>query len=237
MTTAALLYFSKGHKEIILSGRTAAYRASILQDPNFLEAFTNDYWRGQYRLDSGDDVFISKWIYCHKWKACYQVEKEFEVFTTVKADHNYLKQLIRWQRNSARYRLRGGYSMQQMNLEYFRNLIVQTILSNFHNDLYLLLDLFTVLAIGLCLYFGSLGKFWAADRPQPATRAIALEYFAFNCTLEILANARHLARFPTQLKFLPTLAIYGHIRGYATIYAYFTLYQVSYFFLILTNTI
>ena len=46
-----------------LSGRTVGYRAEILKDEAFLSSFTNDYWRGTYLLDSGDDTFITRWLY------------------------------------------------------------------------------------------------------------------------------------------------------------------------------
>ncbi|GAA6060740.1 hypothetical protein JCM10212_003784 [Sporobolomyces blumeae] len=44
-----------------LSGRTAAYRSIILKDPAFMTEFTNDYWRGKYHLNSGDDKFLTRW--------------------------------------------------------------------------------------------------------------------------------------------------------------------------------
>jgi hypothetical protein len=48
----------------ILSGATGVYRAEILQNKDFLHAFTNDYWRGK-KLDVGDDTFISRWLLKH----------------------------------------------------------------------------------------------------------------------------------------------------------------------------
>lgn len=45
-----------------ISGRTAAYRAAIVQDPEFQHRFTNEYWLGLWRLNSGDDQFMSRWV-------------------------------------------------------------------------------------------------------------------------------------------------------------------------------
>lgn len=42
-----------------LSGRTAAYRVHILKSPEFTHAFVNDYWLGNFLLDSRDDTFIN----------------------------------------------------------------------------------------------------------------------------------------------------------------------------------
>ncbi|KAE9382365.1 hypothetical protein BT96DRAFT_745432, partial [Gymnopus androsaceus JB14] len=45
-----------------LSGRTAAYRTIILKDPDSLHGFTHDYWLGKYRLNLGDDKFLTRWL-------------------------------------------------------------------------------------------------------------------------------------------------------------------------------
>ena len=45
-----------------ISGRIAAYRAGIVQDLNFQECFTNEYWLGIWRLNSGDDQFVTNWV-------------------------------------------------------------------------------------------------------------------------------------------------------------------------------
>jgi hypothetical protein len=49
-----------------LSGRTAAYRTQIVKDPEFQEGFLNEFWLGKYHQHSGDDKFLTRWLYSHR---------------------------------------------------------------------------------------------------------------------------------------------------------------------------
>jgi cellulose synthase/poly-beta-1,6-N-acetylglucosamine synthase-like glycosyltransferase len=50
-----------------ISGRTCAYRTSILQDVNFTNGFTNEkWWFGQYQLNADDDNFLTRWMVSHQ---------------------------------------------------------------------------------------------------------------------------------------------------------------------------
>ena len=89
-----------------LSGRTAAYRASILKDQSFLQKFTNDMWRGKYRLDSGDDTFITRWLYSQGWGVQIQTSPMANIETTVLDSAGFIKQQLRWTRNSRRSSIR-----------------------------------------------------------------------------------------------------------------------------------
>ena len=85
-----------------LSGRTAAYRASILKNESFLQSFTNDMWRGKYRLDSGDDTFITRWLYSQGWSIQIQTSSMANIDTIVLDSADFIKQQLRWTRNSWR---------------------------------------------------------------------------------------------------------------------------------------
>lgn len=85
-----------------LSGRTAAYRAVIIKDKAFLEAFTNDYWGPGQRLDSGDDTFITSWIQDKGWLAVLQIAPEADIIAFAMPFKSVLRQWIRWTRNSKR---------------------------------------------------------------------------------------------------------------------------------------
>lgn len=85
-----------------ISGRTAVYRTKILSDPKFEEAFVNEKWRGKYPLHSGDDKFITRWLVKHSWKMRLQNHKEACLQTTFKNDSKFLKQVLRWTRNTWR---------------------------------------------------------------------------------------------------------------------------------------
>ena len=90
-----------------LSGRTAAYRTVILKDPDFLHGFTHDYWLGKYQLNSGDDKFLTRWMVSHGWSTYVQCCKEAELLSTMKPNWRFLKQVLRWTRNTWRSDLRS----------------------------------------------------------------------------------------------------------------------------------
>ncbi|KAI8073332.1 glycosyltransferase like family 2-domain-containing protein [Gongronella butleri] len=85
-----------------ISGRTAAYRTVILKDPGFQHAFTNDYWRKKYLLNSGDDKFLTRWMVSHGWSTHMQVCKGAELQSTFKDNWRFMKQILRWTRNTWR---------------------------------------------------------------------------------------------------------------------------------------
>ncbi|KIK69474.1 glycosyltransferase family 2 protein [Collybiopsis luxurians FD-317 M1] len=90
-----------------LSGRTAAYRTIILRDPEFLYGFTHDYWLGKYQLNSGDDKFLTRWMVSHGWSTYVQCCKEAELLSTMKPNWRFLKQVLRWTRNTWRSDMRS----------------------------------------------------------------------------------------------------------------------------------
>jgi len=90
-----------------LSGRTAAYRTVILKDPEFLHGFTHDYWLDKYQLNSGDDKFLTRWMVSHGWSTYVQCCKEAELLSTMKPNWRFLKQVLRWTRNTWRSDMRS----------------------------------------------------------------------------------------------------------------------------------
>ena len=84
-----------------LSGRTVAYRTSILQDETFTFGFTHETW-GSYQLNADDDNFITRWMFTHGWKIAMQYHKAAEVQTTLEDGPRYLKQCLRWIRSNWR---------------------------------------------------------------------------------------------------------------------------------------
>jgi hypothetical protein len=91
-----------------LSGRTVAYRSSILQDDAFTHGFTNEEWR-TCQLNADDDNFITRWLYSHNWKIAMQYHKEAEVQTTLEASPKYLNQCLRWVRSNWRSNLKSMF--------------------------------------------------------------------------------------------------------------------------------
>jgi len=93
-----------------LSGRTAAYRTVILKDPEFIHGFTHDYWLDKYHLNSGDDKFLTRWMVSHGWSTYIQCCKEAELLSTMKPNWRFLKQVLRWTRNTWRSDMRSLFT-------------------------------------------------------------------------------------------------------------------------------
>ncbi|KAI9824626.1 MAG: hypothetical protein M1832_001716 [Thelocarpon impressellum] len=93
-----------------LSGRTAAYRTRILQDPAFTYGFTHEYWLYRYQLNADDDNFITRWMLSHGWKTHVQYCREAELRTTLEGNPKFLRQCLRWSRSNWRSNLRSMIS-------------------------------------------------------------------------------------------------------------------------------
>ncbi|PWY64853.1 polysaccharide synthase [Aspergillus eucalypticola CBS 122712] len=83
--------------QTVLTGRTAAYRASILKDPEYLSAFTNEYWLGRYRMHCGDDQFATRWLLNHGWEG--RIQTGATIYSEALSDSRHIKQTLRWARN------------------------------------------------------------------------------------------------------------------------------------------
>jgi cellulose synthase/poly-beta-1,6-N-acetylglucosamine synthase-like glycosyltransferase len=94
------------HGMTCLSGRTAAYRAEILQTEQFIHSFTHEYWMRRYLLDTGDDVFVTHWLYSRGWKIRLQKDARAAISTIENNTSDYIYQLLRWSRNSKRMQIR-----------------------------------------------------------------------------------------------------------------------------------
>lgn len=85
-----------------LSGRTAVYRREILSDSALQDSFINEKWMGKYYLHSGDDKFLTRWLVSHDWQMGFQMHQDAMLRTTFKPNWYFLKQLLRWTRNTWR---------------------------------------------------------------------------------------------------------------------------------------
>ena len=85
-------------------GPTAAYRASILQDPGLLVAFPGETWNG-HKLNAGDDQFLCRWVENHDWETRFLPAHEAVAYTGTRKDWTLLLQLLRWSRGDWRSNL------------------------------------------------------------------------------------------------------------------------------------
>ncbi|RYP82002.1 hypothetical protein DL769_001759 [Monosporascus sp. CRB-8-3] len=78
-----------------LVGRTMLARATAVQNPELLDALTNEFWRGK-KINTGGDSFLTRWLHTKGWKFCIQNAPEAEVLPVVERDATSVKQLVRW---------------------------------------------------------------------------------------------------------------------------------------------
>jgi hypothetical protein len=85
-----------------ISGRTASYRTSVLRRDGFEEFFMNDQFMGR-KQSSGDDKCLTRWIFIQPdVKMWSQVCNECCVTTTFDDGMTFIKQTLRWSRNTWR---------------------------------------------------------------------------------------------------------------------------------------
>ncbi|OIW30741.1 family 2 glycosyltransferase [Coniochaeta ligniaria NRRL 30616] len=83
-----------------LVGRTIFVRAEILQNEAFYHDFANEVFMAGKALNTGDDVFITRWVqHVMGWALAIQDCPEATVTTTIKSDAGFAKQMLRWRRN------------------------------------------------------------------------------------------------------------------------------------------
>ncbi|ROW15011.1 hypothetical protein VPNG_03483 [Cytospora leucostoma] len=109
---AAMAYLNGSMR--CLSGRTAVYRAEILQSKAFIDGFLNVYWMGRYLLDSGDDKFLTRYLLRHNWLLTVQTHLDAEVTTVLETSPVSLVQVLRWSRNAWRSYLRAVFLTPQL---------------------------------------------------------------------------------------------------------------------------
>ncbi|GKZ31013.1 hypothetical protein AbraIFM66950_010933 [Aspergillus brasiliensis] len=98
--------------QTVLTGRTAAYRACILKDPDYLFAFTNEYLFGRYRMHCGDDQFTTRWLLNHGWDT--RIQTGAMIYCEALSDSRHVKQILRWARNGKISSLKRFFGSKRM---------------------------------------------------------------------------------------------------------------------------
>lgn len=203
-----------------LSGRTAAYRTVILKDPKFLHGFTNDYWLGKYLLNSGDDKFLTRWMVSHGWKTYIQVCKEAELLSTMKPDWRFLKQVLRWTRNTWRSDIRSVFKERYIWTSH--PFVAYSMVDKFINPITLL--------IGPCLVMYLIVKSTKevenGGYHLPAWNII-LSYFVWIMATRTAKLLPHLWFRPQDVIYVPAFILFGYYFAIMKIYALFTLHETG----------
>lgn len=188
-----------GDALVCLSGRTAFYRRDVITP--MLDNLINEKFMGKPVI-SGDDKRLTYLVLAAGWKVAYQSTSH--VYTPGMADLGaYLKQRLRWTRNSLRADLSAifsGWPLHHPALLFFQ---VDKFLQGF---VVILSPIYLFVSISLRLWTAALVIFcwWFISR------AVKL-YFP------------HLSRKPKNIVILPGYVLYSFFAGLLKIYAFFTL--------------
>ncbi|KAK3804597.1 MAG: glycosyltransferase like family 2-domain-containing protein [Benniella sp.] len=196
-----------------LSGRTAAYRTCILQDPRFQYEFTHDFWLGKYPLNSGDDKFLTRWMVYHGWNTYVQVCKEAELLSTFKNNWRFIKQVLRWTRNTWRSDFRSLFTERVIWRRH--PYVAFTMVDKIFNPITLLSGPISVIVMAAD------GKF------HLPLWDIVISYVVWLMMTRIVKLLPHLFKRPQDIIWVPAFLIFGYYFAVMKIYALFTLHEVG----------
>jgi cellulose synthase/poly-beta-1,6-N-acetylglucosamine synthase-like glycosyltransferase len=192
-----------------LSGRTAAYRTSILKCDEFSYYFTHDTWMGR-PLNSDDDKCLTRYVYAHGWSIAIQISTSLE--TTVENNAQYLSQCLRW----ARAHWRGNFTVM-MNETYWRSSRYAwgcyVIYASMFQTPSLLVDVSIAYLLNLALATSS-----------SSVRFLCFAVFAaFLLFTKIVKMASHFKQNPGDIVWLPVLIALSYAHGFLNLYAVATM--------------
>ena len=193
-----------------LSGRTVAYRTKIINDDEFMYGFTNETWgllnRDDYKLNTDDDNFLTRWLVNGGWKIKFQHHPEAEVLTDLEENCNYLRQCLRWSRSNWRSNLTSMFIERKVwkAQPWSSYSVFQTTLTHYS----------VVWDVLLFVY-----------RPEPTWTLILL------CSLWLATKTGklmpHFLRWPADLVWLPLSIVFGWAHMFIKLHAAVTLWEVS----------
>jgi hyaluronan synthase len=187
-----------GDALVCLSGRTAFYRREILNP--MLPELENEMFMGKPVI-SGDDKCLTYLVLAAGWKVAYQSNSH--VYTPGMADiDSYLKQRLRWSRNSLRSDLKAllnGWPRQHSALLFFQ---IDKVLQSF---VVILSPIFFIIALvyNEWVVAGIIFIWWFVSR-----------------TIKMYS---HLLQKPRNITIIPGFVLFSFLSGIMKIYALFTL--------------
>ncbi|KAF9193284.1 hypothetical protein BGZ51_003805 [Haplosporangium sp. Z 767] len=196
-----------------LSGRTAAYRTCILQDPRFQYEFTHDFWLGKYPLNSGDDKFLTRWMVYHGWNTYVQICKEAELLSTFKNNWRFVKQVLRWTRNTWRSDFRSLFTERKIWSRH--PYVAFTMIDKIFNPITLLSGPISVIVMA-----------FKDDHHLPVWD-IVISYIVWLMMTRIVKLLPHLFKRPQDIIWVPAFLVFGYYFAVMKIYALFTLHEVG----------
>jgi cellulose synthase/poly-beta-1,6-N-acetylglucosamine synthase-like glycosyltransferase len=203
-----------------LSGRTSAYRTLILKDPAFLYGFTNDLWLKKYPLNSGDDKYLTRWMVSHGWNTFIQVTPEAELYSTFKDNWRFLKQVLRWTRNTWRSDFRSLFTERYIWRRY--PYVAFTMLDKMFNPLTLLAG-----PVLVAVFSAQQSRNAGETNPPLPGWNIAISYICWLLLTRTIKLLPHFFKRPRDIIWVPAWLVFNYYFAVMKIYALFTLHEVG----------
>lgn len=189
-----------------ISGRTACYVTNFIQEEEFYEQFLNEKFFGM-QVVSGDDKFLTRYVMKKGGKIWHQGGKKCDLSTTFERGSRFMKQLLRWSRNT----WRSDITCLFIERAIWRN-----------NPFTAIVMLDKVVTPFFLMY----GLFYV-----PISAIIKQDYVMFVGWLiwlivsRMLRLAYYFIKNPWHVIFIPFFIIFQYIQGVVRVWALFTLYE------------
>ncbi|KAF4592055.1 hypothetical protein GQ602_002354 [Ophiocordyceps camponoti-floridani] len=198
-----------------MSGRTGAYRTSILQKYDFLDGLINEKWR-RWILNADDDNFVTRWLVSHQWKTWVQYEPECELETTLENNTKFLYQCTRWARSN--WRSNWTSLVQERYVWTQQPWCTYALHFATFTSLAFVVDALLLVSCWLAT------SEWELYQRRWAFWSLFVFIFAFTKTVKLVGLWR---RHPVDIIFLPVSIAFGYFHGLIKLYALLTLNMTS----------
>ncbi|CAO3672947.1 unnamed protein product [Umbelopsis ramanniana] len=182
--------------------------------------FTNDLWLGKYPLNSGDDKYLTRWMVSHGWNTYIQICPEAELSSTFKDNWRFLKQVLRWTRNTWRSDFRSLFTERYIWRRH--PYVAFTMVDKLFNP-------FTLLAGPILVIVFSIEQERNAGDTNPPLPGwnIAISYIIWLLLTRAVKLLPHFFKRPQDIIWVPAWLVFNYYFAVMKIYALFTLHEVG----------
>jgi glycosyltransferase involved in cell wall biosynthesis len=189
-----------------ISGRTACYVTNFIQEEEFYEQFLNEKFFGM-QVVSGDDKFLTRYVMKKGGKIWHQGGKKCNLSTTFERGPRFMKQLLRWSRNTWRSDITCLFIERAV----------------WRNNTFTAIVMFDKIVTPFFLMYG---LFYV-----PISAIIREDYVMFVGWLiwlvfsRMLRLAYYFVKHPWHVIFVPFFIMFQYVQAIVRVWALFTLYE------------